>query len=108
MGSQNGSVLHFPWCPEDCEDLFFEISDILTSTSTLSEQARLSAVTSTIKDQLDVYGVYVPETLNESIAATLIDSLGTYGDSVTFEDVKSYFEEFINGGSSIEDYLPKQ
>ena len=91
---------------EDCEDLFFEISDILTSTGALSDEARLSAVTDSIREELDSYGVYIPDTLNETIASTLIEGLGSYGGEVTYDDVREYFEEFINNGGDISDFLP--
>lgn len=90
---------------EDCDELFFEISDLLTSTGDLSEDARLSAVTNSIKEQLDSYGVYVPDTLNETIASSLIEGIGSFGGDVSYDDVKQYFEKFLSDGD-ISDFFP--
>lgn len=91
---------------EDCEQLFFEISDILTSTSNLSEIARLNAVKGSVKEKLNEYGVYVPDTLSENISSTLIEDIGSYGGDVSYDDVRQYFENFLNNGGDISDYFP--
>ena len=93
---------------EDCEDLFFEISEILTSTGVLTDGVRVSAVADSIKERLDSYGVPVPDALNESIAETLIEGINGYGGEVSFDDVKDYFEDFLSNGSDISDFLPQE
>ncbi len=94
---------------EDCDDLFYEISDILTSTGSLAEGVRVSAVAESIKERLDAYGVPVPDSINESIASTLIQGVNDgYGGEVSYDDVKKYFEDFLKSGSDISDLLPAE
>jgi len=96
---------------EECEDFFYEVSDILTSTSGLSGDVRVSAVTNSIKEVFEGYGIdgmYVPESLTEDVANKLIEDIDSFGGEVTFDDVKDYFEEYINDGGDIFDYLPQE
>ena len=96
---------------EECEDFFYEVSDILTSTSGLSGDVRVSAVTNSIKEVFEGYGIdgmYVPESLTEDVASKLIEDIDSFGGEVTFDDVKDYFEEYINDGGDIFDDLPQE
>ena len=92
----------------ECEELFNEISSILTGTASLSGVTRVNAVASDIKQKFEGYGVYVPDSLHQDIAEKLIEDVDISDGDVTYDDVKDYFEEFISEGQDINDYLPQQ
>ena len=91
---------------EACEALFDEIASILSSTSDLSSSVRVSAVSESIRESLEEYGMQVPEELNEQIAQQLIEGVEDFDGEVRYEQVQEYFEQFLAGGGNISDYLP--
>ena len=88
------------------EELFEKFADILTSTSDLSGSVRVSAVTSSVKESLDDYGLEVPEEFYQEIAEQLIENIDDLDGEVLFEQVEEYFNQFVEEGGDISDYLP--
>ncbi len=92
----------------DAQMLYGELAEILTSTSNLGGTVRVTAVTESVKESLAGYGVYVPEELNEQIASQLINGVESYDGEVSVEQVRTYFENFLEQGGDISDLIPAQ
>ena len=79
---------------EECEALFEEFADILTSTAHLKGSARTTAVSNYVKESLDKYGIEVPDELDDSIASILISGIDSGSGSIDFETVEEFFEKY--------------
>ena len=89
---------------EQRDVLFDELADILTSTIGSTGSVRQTAVTQQIKESLEVYGVYIPDALNDTIASQLISGIEDDGSPVTREEIADFFDTFMAG--NITDFIP--
>lgn len=87
--------------PEQREELYGKLADILTSSIGLDGKNRVNMVAGDITDALDSYGVYAPDGMATEIAEVLISELSSDGSMVSIEDVSSYFEAYLSSGAAL-------
>lgn len=78
------------------DQLFEELAQTLNSTAGLVGTVREAAVSERLKECFENYGAYVPDALNEKIAALLISGLGNTEDTVELEHIKDFFERYTS------------
>jgi hypothetical protein len=81
---------------EEREELYTVIADMLSSSASVPDDKRASVITDDIYAALDDYGIYAPEAMVEEVAGILISALSANGDEVTAEDIRDYFDSYLN------------
>lgn len=78
------------------DDLYEKIADVLTTTADVNSSIRSDLVYDEVNKALEAYGAYTSEDISEKISELLIADIGKSSTPVTMEDVREYFDSYVN------------
>ncbi len=78
--------------------LYKDIAAALSETQALSSSVKITALSNSITESLENYGVYLPNQLASRVATLISNDIATAGNNITAEDIENYFSQFISSG----------
>jgi hypothetical protein len=75
--------------------LYKELASALQDAQGLTGSVKLLAISNGVSEHFGDTGMYIPENLNEKMADILDKNVAAMGGTITEEDVKSFFDQYI-------------